>query len=436
LARLSESLGEQGIRLLVLRNYEGFPDSNNSRDLDLLISRSELPLAIRALRSIGGIRIVGYAERYYVASVLVAGVSMAREARAIQLDFYLTMSWKGIPYLRMETLMQAAIQRRAGSLNFYVPHPVHEAILSLFAGLLLGGRLKERYFPQAQRTFAAGRSEAVDALRPQFGVKVAARLVDSIIEGDRSGANACAGPMRAALALRGLRSPFRNSLNILRHYGREYAARFTRQDLETVCIAGPHACCKSTIVERLLPILQFSSVLVEKRDSGPGLPPVQQSPGIRLHEGTYTNHRGKGSATPVKVLRWLIEEWLDQFFGKSLPTLRICESSYYDLLADPSGFSWSGPKWFPRLAGKLLPAADLWILLDQPADGSLSSGQKPQLAQPGETDAAYIAFVKTRKKYVILNASKPVATVTEDAYAAIIDTLAERADRQLKSRFK
>jgi hypothetical protein len=44
--------------------------------------------------------------------------------------------------------------------------------------------------------------------------------------------------------------------------------------------------------------------------------------------------------------------------------------------------------------------------------------------------------VKSRKKYVILDASKPLAAVVEDAYVAIIDTLAERADKQLKRRFK
>jgi hypothetical protein len=37
---------------------------------------------------------------------------------------------------------------------------------------------------------------------------------------------------------------------------------------------------------------------------------------------------------------------------------------------------------------------------------------------------------------VILDASKPPAAVTEDAYAAIIDTLAERANKELKDRFQ
>jgi energy-coupling factor transporter ATP-binding protein EcfA2 len=436
LLALIHSLGEEGVRLHVLRNYDGFPANNNSRDLDLLIPRSDLPRAIRALRSIQGTRIVGYAERHYVASVLLAGVSVAPEVRALQVDFYLTLTWKGIPYLPIDRVLQSAIPRRAGDLNFFVPDPVHEAIISLFAGLLLGGLLKEKYFPQAQRTFAAARLEAIDSLAPQFGLKAATRLVDSVIGGDRRKVLACVRPLRAALALRGLRSPVRSAGNIVRHYVREFAARLTPQDLETVCILGASGCGASTIIERLMPILQSSSVVVEKRDSGPRLPPVLQSPGGGLNADTSAQPGAKYFASKVKLLRWLLDEWLSQFMGKSLPTLRICESSYYNLVADPASTSFEGFQWLAHLVGKLLPPADLWILLEPSTEGLQSIGQQSVSSQALKQFAAYRLFLSSRKRYVSLNASKPSAAVAEDAYAAIIDTLAERADKQLKIRFK
>jgi hypothetical protein len=45
------------------------------------------------------------------------------------------------------------------------------------------------------------------------------------------------------------------------------------------------------------------------------------------------------------------------------------------------------------------------------------------------------SFVKTRNRYVILGVGKPAASVTEDAYSAIIDMLVQRTDRRLKNRF-
>jgi hypothetical protein len=436
LSALIHSLGEEGVRLNVLRNYEGFPANNNSRDLDLLIPRTDLPRAIHALRSIKGIRIVGYAERHYVASVLLAGVSVAPEARALQVDFYLTLTWKGIPYLQIDGVLQAAMTHRAGNLNFFVPHPVHEAIISLFAGLLLGRTLKEKYFPQAQRTFAAARFETVDALRPQFGLKVATRLVDSVIDGDRPKVIACIRPLRAALALRSLQRPFRSIRNIVRHYALEFRARCTPADLETVCILGPRDCRTSTIIERLMPILQSTSVVVEKRDSGPRLPPWVQSPGMPLSVQTHAEPRGDYFASSVNILLWLLEEWQSQFVGKALPTLRVCESGYYGLLADPGSSSLSGPKWILRLVGRLLPSCDLWILLAPSRENSQSNGEGVSPSHAFDQIVTYRAFLETRKRYVILDASKPPAAVTEDAYAAIIDTLAERANKELKDRFQ
>jgi hypothetical protein len=44
--------------------------------------------------------------------------------------------------------------------------------------------------------------------------------------------------------------------------------------------------------------------------------------------------------------------------------------------------------------------------------------------------------VKTRKNYIILDASKPAGEVKENAYAAIIDMLAQGTESRLKSRFR
>src|ERR1700685_3439162 len=65
LVALFQALAAEGLRPCVLRNYEGFPTQNVGGDLDFLIPPSELPRAIRALRTIHGIRIVGSTDLAY-----------------------------------------------------------------------------------------------------------------------------------------------------------------------------------------------------------------------------------------------------------------------------------------------------------------------------------------------------------------------------------
>jgi hypothetical protein len=264
LAALFSALNREGVRFCVLRNYEGFPAENLGNDVDFLIRPFELPRAMHALRSCAGVRIVGFTEAHSVASVFLEGTLAIPDGRSLQVDFFLNLSWKGLPYLPVDAVLSAAIPRRAGNLDFLVPSPVHEAITSLFASLLVGGWLKEKYFPQVQRTFASDRSEVIAALLPQFGLKPVTRLVDSMIDGDRQMILGCITPLRAALTRRKLlQNPVRGAFIIICHYVRVFVFRYSPKRVETVCILGLDASSKTMLIESLSPLLQASAKVVE-----------------------------------------------------------------------------------------------------------------------------------------------------------------------------
>jgi hypothetical protein len=435
LSDLFQALDREGLRPCILRNYEGFPDVNLGNDIDFFIRPSELARAMRALGSLDGIRIVGYSERHYVACVFLEGVSPAPGIRTLHIDFNLSLSWKGLPYLTTEIVLRTVIERQAGDLNFFVPCPVHQAILSLLASLLVAGSLKEKYFPQVQQTFANGSPEAIDALRPQFGLKAATRVVNSVIDGDRRKVLNCIRPLRNSLALRSLvREPIRSTLAVVRHYTREFAIRFSPRTLETVCILGVESDRKAAVIEALKPMLQSAAVWMESDPSGLRLPLVGRSRGT-VPSGETSAQEPAGWLTSMShMVLWLIEDWLDQFIGRTNLTLRISGSSFADLLIDPKKHRYGGPMGFARLVGKLFPSPDLWILLDRAAEGSQAS-REALFAEAARRLEAYRSFVKTRKSYVILDASGSASTVTESAYAAIIETLTERVDRKLRNRF-
>ena len=234
-----QSFSDEGLRTCVLRNYEGFPDCNVGSDVDFLIRKGELRSAIRALRSIKGIRIVGYAERSYAAHVFVEGVSPTPGVRAIGLDFVWSLNWKGLQYLTADDVLHAAIQRQAGDLTLLVPSPAHEAIISLLSSLLIGGWIKEKYSAKVHRTFAGDSLEVTAALLPAFGRQAATRLVDSVVNGDRQAMLSCVKPLRVSLTWRALlHSPFRSVSAIARYHVREFIVRCTPTTLETIFISG------------------------------------------------------------------------------------------------------------------------------------------------------------------------------------------------------
>lgn len=434
LPALFRALDGEGVHFCVLRNYEGFPAYNAGRDVDFLIRASDLPLIIRTLRSIRGIRIVGYSERSYVASVFLEGISSTPKSRALQVDFDLSLTWKGLVYLPGEAVLQAAIPRPAGNSTFFVPSPVHEAITSLLTSLIIGGSLKEKYFPQVQRTFASKRYGVIAALSPQFGAKTATRLADAVIGGDREKVHGCVRALRTSLVLHNLvRSPFRSALAVVRHYASEIAIRYSPKTLETVCILSPGNCDETTIIEALMPILQFSAVTVEKRYFWPQLSLWRDPSERNAYADREAGTRESLLVSMAKIVRWMLGEWISQL-QKNL-TLRVVEGHSYDLIIGEEWLCYGIPKWFARLVGRLLPTPDLWILLDQAAGGVQSRNHEVLSAQTLRQLEACRSFVKTRNRYVILGVGKPAASVTEDAYSAIIDMLVQRTDRRLKNRF-
>jgi thymidylate kinase len=437
LAALLEALDREGVCSCVLRNYEGFPAQNIGNDLDFLIYPSDLPGAIRILRSIQGVRIVGYTERPYIASVFLEGISATAGCRSFQVDFFLSLSWKGLPYLPVDTVLHALVPRQAGALSFFVPTPVHEAITSLLTSLIVSGWLKEKYFPKVQRIFANDRSEAVAALMPQFGSKNATHLVGSVIDGDRRKIMNNIRPLRASLALGSLwHRPVHSIVAIVRHCAQEFSSRYSPKTFETVYVLGTNGSGKSTLIEGLIPILQASAKVVEKRPLKLRLPIAWVPQEVAASATSHADAPRGWLVSMAMIVQWLLKEWISQFIGKKNLTLRVCDNCYHDLLINTQRYRYGGPMWFAHLIGKLFPSPDLWVLLDIPAKAMRSRDQKISSAEALGQLEAYRTFVKTRKRYVILDASQSIDCITENAYAAIIDTLAQRADRKLKNRFR
>jgi hypothetical protein len=131
----------------------------------------------------------------------------------------------------------------------------------------------------------------------------------------------------------------------------------------------------------------------------------------------------------------LIKEWVTRLAVKTNLTFCILDGCHHELSFNPKKYRYGGPKWFAHLIGILFPSPDLWILLDIPANVSQSNRQNYLPTETIRQREAYRAFVKTKTRYIILDAERSQASVTEEAYAAIIDALTLRTDKQLRNRF-
>jgi hypothetical protein len=411
LTALIRALDRESVRFCVLRNYEKFPGENTGNDVDFLIHPSQLPAAIRALRSVPTIRIVGYSERpNSVVITFLEGVISSLGTRALQVDFNMCLTWKGLPILTTEEVLQAAITNQAEDLRFLVPSEIHEAIISLLSSLLVGGWLKEKYFPKVQRAFADSRSESISALQVQFGKKTSTHLVDAVIAGDRAKLLGCVHSLRQSLLLgTALHRPLPGVISIIQHYLKEFKIRFSRKTLETICIVSPEANVQSILAENLTPKLKSMAKIIEMR-------------AYALKTSGDSTSQSGGQVFMAKAVWWLVKDWASQFKEKKNLTIRISQSNIYDLTINPHKYDYIGPLWFALLMARLSPSPMLWLQLD------LAGKYLDAMSQQN----ACRSTVGNGDMHAILDATKSHEVLLEAAYEAIVNALAKRASNQIE----
>ncbi len=433
---LFRALDKEGVRYCILRNYEDFPISNIGRDIDFLIYPFDLPGVNRALHSIHGIRIVGYTERHYVASFFLTGVSTSLQAQALQIDFDLSLTWKGLPYLPTDAVLNAMISRPAGNSTFFVPSPVHEAIISLLASLLVGGWLNEKYLARVSQVFADNRNEVIASLLPQFGLYTARQLVDSVISGDYARIVSCVRSLRISLILCNLfRRPLHSALSIARHYGGELTLRYSPKTLHAVSIFGADFRGNTSVISTLMPLLNSMAVVVELHHISTTLSHEHQLWDTHSSLNCSNDAPRSWLASMACVIILLVNTWVTQLMERRNLTLHIYDGCYQDLSINAKKYRYAGPMWLMQLLGVLFPSPYLWILLDVPDNISQSGCHKFLTTETLRLRNSYRSFVKTRKRYIILDAGRPSAIVAEDARDAIIDALALCTAKQLRDRF-
>lgn len=434
---LIQGLQGEEIRPLILRNYEGFPEDNDGSDVDFLILRSWLPRAIRTLGSIPGIRVVGYAERHYVAHLFVEGVSVTEGVRALAVDFIWSLNWKGQPYLHIDALLQAATPRQNGNLSFFTPSPVHEAITSLSGSLISGGVVKEKYFPKVQESFASHRSAAIAILSPQFGTRAATRLVDSVIAGNRREVQAGARSLRTSLFLRSLlRRPLRGIWAFARYHALEFSVRLLPQTLETIRVVSLGDCSNSSISDALVTKLQNSAKVVELYRLGQDLAVVHESTGKNGISGSCVDTSRGSSVSIARVITWLANEWWRVFRKRGNLSLDICQSSYYGLLVRCRDRKCDLTGFIARFIFRLIPSSDLWIVLEKPGREFLARNEEAASTETVMHAGVSGSLLKNKGKWVVFDGSQSAECIAEKAYAAIIDVLTQRASKRLGKRLR
>lgn len=394
----------------VLRNYDGLPEFNNSRDIDIIIEKDTYAKVKYQLIDVVeqfGWKIVTLLKSDRLVTWVCGNIALDGSVNLIQLDFFFNTSVFGIELLPARFLLKSK------SFNGKIYHVdiVCEFLDKYLYDRAVGAKYPEKY--NAVKTSVVTNSDVASVLKKVFGV-------NSIEECD--GANGKKLLLHAFCS-----SPFLNFVRFIRFEYYRIANYLKSNTGFTIGFTGPDGVGKTTVINKLI-----DSLGVVFRDAHEymhfrptlfgNLGDVAHSAGLKKDvDRNYSDpHRGGKTGKVSSFLR-LFYYSLDYIVGycikiKSvtrITRLVIFDRYYTDIICDSRRSRiYLSPKFLYRYGRVFIPSLDYNILLTADTDVILARKQELSIADV-EAINKNIDFLASKKGYLkVLNNSSPEATVT------------------------
>lgn len=439
LAAVFDALNNNGVRWMVLRNYEGLPYTNRSKDIDLALPKSELhrtrSLASQVLREHGFDRVFNVSFQYADCNTYFfcdeGGV------QSLKLDFLDGFVWRGARIVDFDTVYA----KRVPYENFFVPDQFDDGYMLWIKPLLTGGIVKERYVQDIVQCIQNHPINFQSMLQQNFGSRLGFEVWQLLEKRDLYGTIAYQGRMRRAAWLKAvLSSPWGTLGGMVGHVWYELRRRSKRNPGSLLAVVGPDGVGKTTFIALFR--RELARILVKEEDAivlehfRPHLLPniKQLLSGAEYNPATEEfdrPHRAQQAGVPSSLVR-IFYYWLDYVAGYFLRIRRQCarenvylfDRYFYDFVVDQRRSRLGLPLWLRQLFLRLTPQPDLVYFLDCDADIVYARKQELSHGEISRQLASYRELAADNpNRFVCLDASQP----PEISCRKAISTLVERS---------
>lgn len=433
---LSE-LNERKIRFFILRNYEGLPESNPSKDIDIILAPSQYAAAASCLEECYcrygfqyvSVRRYGRAHCWYAANL--------KDKASIHIDLIAGFVHKGFEIFPFDELYEHTHPFK----DFRVLDDDYDSVILMYYKLFAAKKLIPRYQERITDGYLKAGKAIEQILLATCGKKLGGELILCLQKKDYASLGAMTGRISRATKRYSLsRQPLQTLCRIGAYVAEQvFVLGFCPRRLQKfIAVLGPDGVGKSTFYDHLLPRLSFYFVGDESRIMLkhhrplllPNLGAVGEKAGIMKEDKNFTNpHRGKPAGFLSSFAR-MTYYWLDYVIG--IPRdLRaavkndrflLYDRYIYDFLIDPYRSRIKLPFWIRRAFAAIVPQPRLvFILL---TDAETIFRRKPELTEDEirALTAKYQELAKTHSRFVILDASQTPDALADEAVEVILRT--------------
>ena len=357
-------LNKSKVRYFVLRNYEGLPEINASKDIDIIIQPNcyseALGLLCQTLKEfdISNIHLVKF-ERAHCCY----GISIDNQL-SIHIDLIEGYLSKGFEIFSFNELYKQTKRYK----NFYVLNDTYDVLMLLYYKVIAAKELKPQYQSKITSIYKTKKKEINSVLTNTLNKKMSGTVIQCLEENNFDLICENANGISKSSKIRAfINNPFKSSSRIVCFIlEKVYRIIYCPRKFQNfISVQGADGTGKSTFIDGLIEAIAYyyvddtskSHVYHHRPKILPNLGAAGEKAKVMKEDKDFTNpHRAKPSGFIVSFIR-MTYYWLDYVIGVPLKLRKdvqfdrftIYDRYIYDFLIDPHRSRINLPYWIRKL---------------------------------------------------------------------------------------
>lgn len=431
-----EKLKCNEIRYFILRNYEGLPELNHSKDIDLIIEPGQYDAASNILFETFKAFDV---PNYYVVKFERANCWIGID---LEDDFYIHIDLiegylnKGFEIFPFEELYQHTVEYN----SYRVLSPDYDAVMLLIYKVIGCKELKEKYRNKISNLYVIENGNIQKILKYVFDRNFAKEIIEHLGKQDYDWIISNAKRLSNNSKKRAfMKRPLYTLKNIV-YFILEKIQRIVicpPKMQKMIAVEAPDGAGKTTFIDLLCVrlaecfVTDISKVHVNhfRPNYLPNLGELGEKAGMMKQDRDFSRpHRGKKTSQVSSIVR-LFYYWLDYVLGGFISIRKdvqfdkfsIYDRYAYDFLVDPRRSKINLPYIIRKLFAKMVPQPQITFFLNADANTIYSRKQELEVDEIKRQLKEFERLEKITRGYKQLDASKRPEEIVNEALDVIID---------------
>ena len=438
LKRILINFKENNIKHFILRNHEGLPEFNLSKDVDIVIDPIKTERALDLLKSIYKKEGLTYFHYFKIErGNICIGMNLI-EKFTIHIDLIGSYVSKGSEVFTFDEIYEFTEDYN----GFKVLNKYFDGVMIFISKQFNYNPILKKEYQEIIYSTHKQYPEFKELISKLVGIELAKKIFKEIEKKDFDKMLTYSNDLTKALKKYALKKSVFKTFNfsIGFFWGKLNRILFNYKKYSKVfSVMAPDGAGKTTFIDALLEKIDFYYVNDENDNRCnvyhfrpnilPNLGELGEKAGIKEQDTDFTNpHRAKPANTLSSLVR-IGYYWLDYVIGFNVLVRKdvqydrfsVFDRYSYDLLVDPTRTRLNLPIWVRKIFVKCMPHPKVVFYLDASPEVIYKRKQELTLDEITRQNRLYKEVASSNKRFITLDSNRPVNESVDEAIKIILE---------------